>query len=275
MFIFFLYRFVVKGHFFVEMGESLESNEYLVENYFHLELNQFLKLVKEERYRFENFRLSSIRAWRVSAPKEKTHLPEQLAAAGFYYTGIDDKMKCFDCHVEIADWCNREDPLIEHQRLSPRCRMVRDIPCGNISLQHDFLAHPRIPKDSEIRQLDVSKFSLDQLDKTVEVYFENSDRFLHVKLGDLIGAAHPDFIIYEDRLRTFLKHPERWSQSGEDLAAAGWIFANTGDRTYCFHCNGTVERWKPGEDPIKEHVEYFPNCLFIKRLLARRGSRNC
>lgn len=220
-------------------------------------------------YRFEKLRLQSFDTW--TEPTVNRNFVKMLAAAGFYYAGESDKTKCFDCQVEISNWDEGKDPLMEHKQRSPRCRFVRLRPCGNIPIGVDPKTFPsRVPKTSEICKLKASEVSPDTLDKKIEVYFEDLDLFCRVKVGDLMGAKNPDFAIYERRLDTFLKRPGRFPLKDEDLAAAGFICANNDAVTYCFHCNGSLTRWESYDDSVKEHSKWFPNCKFIQRLCAER-----
>lgn len=50
--------------------------------------------------------------------------PKALSAAGFYYMGIDDKVKCFSCGCIIGDWNFTDNPWEEHAFWSPSCKFV-------------------------------------------------------------------------------------------------------------------------------------------------------
>lgn len=47
--------------------------------------------------------------------------PSQMAKAGFYYTGTEDRVKCLFCSIEFGSWDRDDDPLEKHKQLSPRC----------------------------------------------------------------------------------------------------------------------------------------------------------
>lgn len=70
-------------------------------------------------YHLEAARLASYRDWPLSFME-----PAKLAAAGFYFTGKDDKVKCFECQVEIFHWTRGDNPMSDHQRCSGRCRYI-------------------------------------------------------------------------------------------------------------------------------------------------------
>ena len=53
---------------------------------------------------------------------------EQLARAGFYYLGMEDRVSCFSCGVQLEEW-GEEDPLARHYHASPNCAfLLRDFP---------------------------------------------------------------------------------------------------------------------------------------------------
>lgn len=31
-----------------------------------------------------------------------------------------------------------------------------------------------------------------------------------------------------------------------------------GDNVKCFHCDGGLRNWEPGDDPWQEHAKWFP-----------------
>ncbi|XP_029177503.1 E3 ubiquitin-protein ligase XIAP-like [Nylanderia fulva] len=265
----FIFRFIIKNLFRIRMDE-LESNDNLVANYIRQERNKYNKILEKNYYRFQSFRLASLRAWTI--PEDKKNLPKLLAEDGFYYTGKDDKMECFNCHVVISDWCSCYNlPSERHKQSSPRCRIVRNIPCGNIPLENDPVSCPPVPTSESISKMDISDFSPDELDQEIEVYFEYFGYSCPVKPRELIGAKYPNFVFYRYRLGTFLDCPGRWTHKIEDLAKAGWLSGDDGNETYCFYCGGGLKHWEPEDDPIMEHIKHYPHCNFINRLVKENA----
>lgn len=74
--------------------------------------------------------------------KEGSCSPENLAKAGFFYTGrksTDDSVRCFVCFKELFGWSEDDDPFDEHRKHSENCEFVRiGQDQSNISL-NDFL----------------------------------------------------------------------------------------------------------------------------------------
>ena len=66
-------------------------------------------------------RLSSFKNWPASSPIK----PKDLAAAGFYFVGRDDQVRCFRCDLYLRKWEKDDVPWEEHKRNRPRCPFVR------------------------------------------------------------------------------------------------------------------------------------------------------
>ncbi|NXF93784.1 BIR7B protein, partial [Eubucco bourcierii] len=68
----------------------------------------------------EEMRLSTFHNW----PQHADMRPEQLARAGFYYTGRGDLVRCFHCDGGVRSWSLGDDPWREHARWYPECVFV-------------------------------------------------------------------------------------------------------------------------------------------------------
>ena len=59
----------------------------------------------------------------------KSHLAkEEFVNAGFYYVGTEgqDDVKCYSCGLRMFDLTKDIDPIIEHKKYRPNCRVVMD-----------------------------------------------------------------------------------------------------------------------------------------------------
>ncbi|XP_006021703.1 baculoviral IAP repeat-containing protein 7 isoform X2 [Alligator sinensis] len=70
--------------------------------------------------RMEEMRLATFHNW----PPYNEMYPEQLARAGFFYTGHGDTVKCFYCDGTMRDWMLGDDPWKEHAKWFPRCEFL-------------------------------------------------------------------------------------------------------------------------------------------------------
>ncbi|XP_065610405.1 baculoviral IAP repeat-containing protein 7 [Cyrtonyx montezumae] len=68
----------------------------------------------------EEMRLSTFQNW----PQYTEMRPEQLARAGFFYTGQDDVVRCFYCDGGMRNWAFGDDPWREHAKWYPRCEFL-------------------------------------------------------------------------------------------------------------------------------------------------------
>ncbi|XP_052240924.1 uncharacterized protein LOC127851280 isoform X2 [Dreissena polymorpha] len=78
---------------------------------------------KHERFRSLSSRLDTFISW----PPNLSQRPEQLAAAGLYYTGVDDHCRCFACDGGLRKWEPGDEPWIEHCRWFPACPYAREV----------------------------------------------------------------------------------------------------------------------------------------------------
>ncbi|KAJ8314616.1 hypothetical protein KUTeg_006766 [Tegillarca granosa] len=71
---------------------------------------------------FEDFRIrqSTYQGW----PSDRDQSPRELAAAGFYYTGEDDTVRCHYCDGGLRQWEPGDNPWVEHARWFPFCKYV-------------------------------------------------------------------------------------------------------------------------------------------------------
>ncbi|XP_078576691.1 uncharacterized protein LOC144862221 [Branchiostoma floridae x Branchiostoma japonicum] len=60
----------------------------------------------------EELRVSTFLRWPLYSPIA----PRKLAQAGFYYTHVDDQVRCFWCDGGLKDWQAGDDPWTEHAR---------------------------------------------------------------------------------------------------------------------------------------------------------------
>lgn len=72
-------------------------------------------------YAIETARIRSFAEW----PRNMKQKPEQLAEAGFFYTGVGDRVKCFSCGGGLKDWDDDDEPWEQHALWMNKCRFVK------------------------------------------------------------------------------------------------------------------------------------------------------
>ena len=50
--------------------------------------------------------------------------PQQIVAAGMYYLGLRDRVKCWYCNGGLQNWDQEDDPWAEHAKWFPLCEFV-------------------------------------------------------------------------------------------------------------------------------------------------------
>ena len=77
-----------------------------------------------ERYKHYDARLASFRSPRW--PPDVPIPADELARAGWYFTGIRDRVKCPWCHGCVYNWVDGDTALGEHKRHYPQCQFVKE-----------------------------------------------------------------------------------------------------------------------------------------------------
>uniref|UniRef100_A0A8C2JS08 E3 ubiquitin-protein ligase XIAP n=1 Tax=Cyprinus carpio TaxID=7962 RepID=A0A8C2JS08_CYPCA len=78
----------------------------------------------------EEDRLNTFSDWPADTPVK----PEDLAAAGMYYLGTDDNVKCFCCGEQLAGWERGDEAWGEHAKHYPNCFFILGHDVGNVPL---------------------------------------------------------------------------------------------------------------------------------------------
>lgn len=77
----------------------------------------------------ELYRMSTYSTFPTGVPVSE----RSLARAGFYYTGVNDKVKCFCCGLMLDNWKQGDNPIEKHKKLYPSCSFVQNLNSVNIS----------------------------------------------------------------------------------------------------------------------------------------------
>ncbi|XP_072332448.1 baculoviral IAP repeat-containing protein 2 [Scyliorhinus torazame] len=190
-------------------------------------------------------------------------LPERsLARAGFYYTGVNDKVKCFSCGSTVDNWQSGDNAVERHKRCNPNCRFINSLPLGVDHLSN-FSAFP--PSNAAC-------FFQSSFHENGEAIALN-----HSIPGDLVASRSVEDISHqlrysqdiaamcseEMRLQTFQNWPSYSSLIPAELAKAGFYYTGEEDRVACFACSGKLSNWEPGDRATSEHRRHFPSCPFV------------
>ncbi|NWY39020.1 BIR7B protein, partial [Sylvia atricapilla] len=121
----------------------------------------------------EEMRLSTFENW----PQNSIMHPEQLARAGFFYTGRGDVVRCFYCDGGVRSWSFGDDPWREHAKWYPECEFVLHSRGREFvsSVQETFsttlLAPSQLSTEEQLRRLQEERMCKVCMDKDVSVVF--------------------------------------------------------------------------------------------------------
>lgn len=66
-------------------------------------------------------RLDTFSCW--SSPQRR----EDMALAGFYYTGCGDRVRCAFCNLQLQEWNIDVEPFSRHMHENPRCPFIEKV----------------------------------------------------------------------------------------------------------------------------------------------------
>ena len=176
---------------------------------------------------------------------------KKLALYGFYVyshnnSPSSDTVKCFFCDVEISYWEPGDNPLREHLRWSPNCKLLRRIENNNI------------PIDAEEFNRSLPPVSITSSTLPIEYrphsYPESSPEPENIKIN---------YNKITDRLLSFADWPKYLFQKKNELSAAGFYYLGVGDQVKCFSCGGGLKDWELIDNAWVEHAINYPKCKYL------------
>ncbi|XP_052607676.1 baculoviral IAP repeat-containing protein 3 isoform X1 [Peromyscus californicus insignis] len=216
----------------------------------------------ELKYDFscELYRLSTYSAFPAGVPVSE----RSLARAGFYYTGVNDKVKCFCCGLMLDNWKQGDSPVEKHRQLYPSCSFVHTLSPAN-SLEAS--PQPSLPSaaPSTMPSLCASLENTGYFSGSYSSFPSDPANFRANQDCPSLRTSPYDFAMNTEkaRLLTYQTWPLSFL-SPADLARAGFYYIGPGDRVACFACGGKLSNWEPKDDAMSEHRRHFPSCPFLK-----------
>ncbi|NXB30149.1 BIR protein, partial [Eulacestoma nigropectus] len=224
----------------------------------------------------ELYRMSTFSTFPMNTPVSE----RSLARAGFYYTGVQDKVKCFSCGLTLDNWQSGDNAMEKHKQLYPSCSFVQSVlsvnslglssrsafsPSVASSLSPSLNSIALSPSLEQVGYFSGSFSSFPQDPVTTRAVEDLS--FLNPKLHN------PSMRTEVARLRTFHSWPLTFL-SPTDLAKAGLYYLGTADKVACFTCGGQLCNWEPKDNAVSEHRRHYPNCPFVENLIRDQQSFN-
>ncbi|XP_019568240.2 baculoviral IAP repeat-containing protein 2 isoform X2 [Rhinolophus sinicus] len=210
----------------------------------------------------ELYRMSTYSTFPAGVPVSE----RSLARAGFYYTGVNDKVKCFCCGLMLDNWKEGDNPVEKHKKLYPSCSFIQNL-VSVTNLESTF------KNTSQMRNSFTHSLSptLDHSDSFSGSYSNLSPNPLNSRAVEDLSPLRTNPYSYamsteEARFLTYHEWPLSFLSPSE-LARAGFYYIGPGDRVACFACGGTLSNWEPKDDAMSEHRRHFPNCPFLENSL--------
>ncbi|GAB5566937.1 baculoviral IAP repeat-containing protein 1 [Prionailurus iriomotensis] len=151
--------------------------------------------------------------------------PQEMAAAGFYFTGVKSGIQCFCCSLILFAAGIHRLPIELHKKFRPCCEFLLGKDVGNVG-KYDI----RVKNPENMLRGDKARYQEDRA-----------------------------------RLESFQNWPFYvQAVSVRDLSAAGFVFTGKRDTVQCFSCGGCLGNWEEGDDPWKEHAKWFPTCELLQ-----------
>lgn len=96
----------------------------------------------------ELYRISTFARFPSSGVTERS-----LARAGWFYTGVGDRVQCFKCNVTAEGWQAGDCPTEKHRQLSPSCTFIQSLPSTSnlLSSSHSAFSPLRIAPAIPVR----------------------------------------------------------------------------------------------------------------------------
>jgi len=89
---------------------------------------KYERQIQDIKMRYFKYRLQSYYKWPLTFISTTS-----LSETGFYYMNRADRVRCFECHLELHMFEVGDQPKDEHKRLSPSCPMVKGLSLKNIN----------------------------------------------------------------------------------------------------------------------------------------------
>ncbi|XP_063286492.1 baculoviral IAP repeat-containing protein 2 isoform X1 [Pelobates fuscus] len=215
-------------------------------------------------YSCELYRMSTYSKFPSNVPVSE----RSLAKAGFYYTGVDDKVKCFTCGLMLDNWKKGDNAAEKHKKLYPSCTFIQNAPAVNLGSSYSAFSPltslasqpPSACSDVEVQYINQSYMSFPQESVASRAVEDRS----HLRINESISHMATE----EARLHTFTTWPLTFLDSTE-LAKAGFYYIGPGDKVCCFACDGKLNNWEPKDNAMSEHRRHFPECPFVKSSSSR------
>ena len=232
----------------------------------------------------EDNRIASFQSW----PQTAHVLPAMLAAAGFFYTGQADEVKCFSCKGMVLSWAEGDIPMTEHRRHFPECHFVTNpSSSGNVPREAgtEFSSEgtrgqtqswlPNLERG--IRDMNIQPHRPDLIVPSPAISQGTAAGKQAVQGNPISNLPNVSFTsnpvpfnreemrFEQKRLDTLDHWPKKDRIEPKLASSTGLFFVGQDDKLKCAFCNGAMMNWDTGDNPQEEHFKYFGDrCPLVK-----------
>jgi baculoviral IAP repeat-containing protein 7/8 len=129
-------------------------------------------------YKLPNARMQTFETWPLSL-KQK---PEDLVEAGFYYTGMADRVICFCCGLGLGRWEENDIPWVEHAKHDQECEYLKFNYGENAIAAANVVAKP----DNDVMGEIMEKPCGADCENLCKICFEKPNEFALVPCGHVL-----------------------------------------------------------------------------------------
>ncbi|CAF1407773.1 unnamed protein product [Rotaria sordida] len=174
----------------------------------------------------------------------------QMMEAGFFNCNVDDRVICMYCNLICQQWTpHTDDPCEVHKTLSPNCIYVK----------------AKLIRPSVSSLIIVNEGATDA---TGDNRLSTSHNLGPLRSNDIkfTASCNPAYSEIPKRHASFATWPTEDLPSVDDLVRAGFFYTGTKTIVTCFYCNGSLQNWRPNDNPMIEHARWFPHCAYARQL---------
>jgi hypothetical protein len=182
-------------------------------------------------------------------PEKAIPTKQQMITAGFFQCNVGDRVICLYCNLICQQWKGDiDDPVEVHKTLSPNCPYVLSM----------------LTQQGSSSVLIVNQMSTDN-NSNAAILLNNISRFQCDQIV-YTSPCHINYTSIPSRQVTFETWNNESSPSVDDLVRAGFFHTGTKNVVTCFYCNGSLQNWGKNDNPLIEHIRWFPHCQYAKQL---------
>jgi hypothetical protein len=175
---------------------------------------------------------------------------EQMITAGFFHCNVGDRVICLYCNIICQQWKKDiDDPVEVHETISPKCPYVL-----SMLIQQEGPSSVLIVNETSTNNNDNAALLLNNINRI------QCDQIVYT------SPCHVGYASIPSRKATFETWANESSPSVDDLVRAGFFYTGAKNIITCFYCNGSLQNWGKNDNPLIEHIRWFPHCQYAKQL---------